>query len=129
MFKLVKEIRSKQGVLHFKRWEIFSLKKRNIHLYLHKIYKADEDADQHDHPWNFWSLILKGSYVEKTGGKFIYRQPGSLVHRNAEDTHKITFLKNRKPVYTLVLTHGEPRTWGYKTKKGWMDFTTYRSSK
>ena len=64
MFKLVKEIRSKKGELHFKRWRILSTPWFNI--FLHFINRADEDKDLHDHPWSFWSIILKGGYIEFT---------------------------------------------------------------
>ncbi len=64
MFKLIKEIRSKEGILHFKRWEIFSSTKFNFSIYLHGIYKADQDLHLHNHPWNIATLILWGSYIE-----------------------------------------------------------------
>jgi hypothetical protein len=65
MFKLIKEIKSKQGVLHFKRWELFTSKRFNFSIYLHGIYKADEDPHLHNHPWNIATLILWGSYIEE----------------------------------------------------------------
>lgn len=33
-------------------------------LYLHWINEPDTDRDLHDHPWVFWSLILRGGYSE-----------------------------------------------------------------
>jgi hypothetical protein len=62
---LAKEIISKEGVLHFRRWRIIECLLFNI--YIHKIYVKDNDL--HDHPWNYFSLILSGSYIEKTKDK------------------------------------------------------------
>lgn len=60
--KPVREIRSKENVLHFRRWQILALPWGT--LYLHHIARADQDEHLHNHPWNFTSLILKGGYVE-----------------------------------------------------------------
>ncbi len=125
MFPIVKEIRSKTGILHFQRRLIFCIPKKNINLFLHRISKADEDLHEHDHPWSFYSLILSGGYVEQADGKFHDRRAGSLAKKNAEETHKIhKLLKN--PTYTLVLTFGKRRLWGFKTEHGWLDFQKYR---
>lgn len=35
-------------------------------LKLHRFHRGDEDRDLHDHPWSFWSLILRGGYWEVT---------------------------------------------------------------
>lgn len=33
-------------------------------LVLHQFHRSDNDRHYHDHPWNFISFILKGSYIE-----------------------------------------------------------------
>ena len=53
---LVKEIKSKAGEVYFRRWRIISTPL--IKIYFHGIYKADEDAHLHNHPWNFISIIF-----------------------------------------------------------------------
>ena len=128
MFKKVKEIRSKTGELHFTRWSIFSFKRLNINLFLHKIEKADDDKHPHDHPWNFFSLILHGGYVERIGDSVYVRRPGSFSYKNCTKCHRVLALLG-KAVYTLVFTFGEKRTWGYQTPTGWVDFETYRENK
>ena len=76
--KLIKEIKSKAGELHFKRWEI--LKTHFGSIWLHAIYKADTDKHLHNHPWDFISVVLRGSYYEQTplGNKKQY--PGKMRH-------------------------------------------------
>lgn len=60
---LAKEIKSKTGELHFRRYRLFWTPW--FALYIHRIYKADEDPYPHSHPWNFISLILNGGYIEE----------------------------------------------------------------
>ena len=59
---LVKEIKSKAGELHFRRWRF--LETPWFGIYLHYIAKADEDKHPHDHPWSFVGIILWGGYEE-----------------------------------------------------------------
>jgi hypothetical protein len=136
---VVKEIWSKEGVLHFRRFRLIATPWFNI--YLHNILKSDEDAHPHDHPWHFYSLILWGGYSEAWLGAYedwkfwegrplrvSKRTPGSLVYHHAKDFHKITLLKDS--AWTLVFTFGKRRpSWGYQTPQGWIDFKAYRDLK
>lgn len=136
---VVKEIWSKEGILHFRRFRLLSTPWFNI--YLHNILKSDEDAHPHDHPWHFYSFILWGGYSEAWLGAYedyrfwrgdplriSKRTPGSLVYHHAKDFHKITLLK--KSAWTLVFTFGKRRpSWGYQTPQGWIDFKAYREFK
>lgn len=132
MFKLVKEIRNKKGDLHFKRWQIWSTKWFNI--YLHFINKADEDKHMHTHPWNFWSIILKGGYIEFSGvigeslmSKVTKRGFLHMAYRKYNVPHMVGFLTH--PTYTLVITGPGGKEWGYETESGWKDHETYRKEK
>jgi hypothetical protein len=129
---LVKEIISQNGELHFQRYRLLSTPWFNV--YLHRILRSDQDAHFHDHPWHFRSLILRGGYQEHftwyPDHKFVYSaeyEPGSLVVRHAQDAHQLTLLTPE--VWTLVLTSGRERVWGYQTPAGWIDFLTYRQLK
>lgn len=131
-FFLDKEIVSRAGVLHFRRYRLF--RTPWCALYLHKICQSDNDLDMHDHPWNFQSLIVKGAYREasKYPPNFDYIHlnsyyPGDVVKHQAEDAHKITLITN--PVWTLVYTTGRSRVWGYQTPKGWINHEEYRRLK
>ena len=124
--KLIKEIKSKTGELHFKRWEI--LKTRWGSIWLHAIYKADQDKHLHNHPWDFTSVVLKGSYYEQTslGNKKQY--PGKINIRNGEEHHKILELLS-PVVYTLFFVSAPKRLWGYKVEGKFIDHETYRELK
>ncbi len=134
MFKLVKEIKSKKGVLHFRRWKICSTRWFNI--YLHYINKADEDKHMHDHPWSFWSVILKGGYIEYVGHlnsqeknnyKIVKRGFLHMAYRKKNVSHMIGVLE--EPTWSLVFTGPGGRKWGYMTEDGWKDHETYRTEK
>jgi hypothetical protein len=122
LFQWVKEIRSKNGVLHFKRYAIFETEL--LSLYIHKIYEADKDAHLHSHPWNFASVILKGSYVEQYieinyteySIQSIYRhrtkRPLSFGFGSRRYYHKILRIEN-SPVTSLFFVFGPKKPWYY----------------
>lgn len=136
---LVKEIISKEGVVHFKRYRL--LETPWFSVYIHNILASDEDRDPHDHPWGFAALMFWGSYLEEWLGAYedkLYwsgkplrksvRKIGSLYSHIAKDFHKITLLS--PSVWTLVVAG--PRTrkgWGYQTRSGWINFKAYRELK
>lgn len=135
---LVKEIISKEGVLHFQRFRLLATPWFNI--YLHHILRSDEDSHPHDHPWHFASLILWGGYREDWLGAYEdwkywadYKMhtrsthPGFVVLHHAKDFHHIT-LKSKR-VWSLVFTFGKRPSWGYQTRQGWIDHKEYRLKK
>ena len=125
--KLIKEIKSKSGKLHFRRWQI--LKTRWFSIWLHGIYAPDEDKHLHNHPWDFKSLVLKGSYIEQTENGNITQRPGRFNSRNGkEDFHKILELKS-PVIYTLFIVSPVKRTWGYKVDGTFIQNEEYRKLK
>lgn len=129
---LVKEIVSKEGVLHFRRYRLLSTPW--FTLYLHHICKSDEDLHMHDHPWDFESMILSGSYAEFSKyppnfDKVTYNKyyAGDVIKHKAADVHKIMLLTPE--VWTLVCVTGKKQPWGYQTAQGWMDHILYRALK
>ena len=140
MFNLIKEIKSKEGVLHFQRWNILSTPWFSI--YFHKIYKADEDKHLHDHPWNYTSICLKGEFTEEREFQTNLKNLGILeehipysvvetfrvVRRKAESFHKIKKLLTPE-VWTLFFVGKRRREWGYDVDGKWIDNVTYRKMK
>lgn len=128
--KLVKEIRSKDGVLHFQRYAILDTK--YLSIYIHKIYEADKDPYLHNHPWNFFNLILKNSYIEvlDTNKYGRIRYPGCFGFYNAiKHFHKISCVLPGKPVTTLVITGKRYNNWGYKVGDRIVSNEEYREIK
>lgn len=129
---LVKEICSKQGVVHFRRYRL--LQTPWFAFYIHQICQSDSDKDMHDHPWNFLSLILKGAYREASKlypdfNSIVQRDcnPGNIISHSRMDAHQITLLT--KVVWTLVFTFGRRSIWGYQTPQGWIRHDEYRKLK
>jgi hypothetical protein len=130
---LIKEIFSQEGELHFQRYRILSTSRFNI--YLHRISKSDEDRHFHDHPFSFYSFLIKGSYIDRftyTPYHYVLHtrtyKAGDIVEHDAEDAHSITLLT--PVVWTLVLTGKRKRMWGYRiSPEQWIDFKTYRQLK
>jgi len=129
---LTKEIVSKEGVVHFRRYRL--LKTPWFAIYIHNILQSDMDFDPHNHPWHFTSLILSGSYEEKyitapdfeeVKTKTVY--PGTINAHKADTAHKLTLKTNE--VWSFVVAVGKWRTWGYQTPEGFIDFITYRKLK
>jgi len=120
----VKEIKSRLGVLHFQRYAVIETDK--FAVYIHKIHEADKDLHLHSHPWNFISLILKGSYIEKFLGKDLFWEDQeffriksflSFSKGNRSYFHKIERIR-KGPVYSLFVTWGKHQNWFYKMEDG-----------
>lgn len=129
MFKLVKEIRSKSGELHFCRWRI--LESPWLNIYIHLIAKSDEDKHPHNHPWSFWSITLLGKYNELISTKFgkSWFGPKSIVSfKNKNIYHKVYLIE---PTLSLVITGPRNKDkWGYLLDNYvHVDFDEYRNMK
>lgn len=106
-----------------KRWRI--IQTPWFGLYLHCHFKPDPARDLHDHPWDFWTLILKGDYSERraNGLRYVWRAR-SLHHMPAERPHSIHAL-SRVPTWTLLFVGRRRRDWGFYTDDGWVPWRQY----
>lgn len=90
----------------------------------HEILRSDADRDLHDHPWDFTSVILEGSYREHTRSFWpMTYVPGAVLVRKATDLHRLEVVSG--PVWTMVTVGPTLRTWGYMTKHGWIAWDKY----
>ena len=94
---------------------------------LHWIKGPDPAPDPHDHPVSFLSLTVRGWYAEnlfdQLGALYSVRF-GPLRWTPAYQMHRITLTK--PGTLTLVVCGPVSRRWGYLTRKGWVDWKTYR---
>jgi len=104
---------------NFTRYTIFGCKYFGI--FIHRISGFD-DACEHDHPWDFYSFMLRGGYVEYYNGKSRIINPGRLVFRPAEFKHR---LEIHQPSWTLVLVFKTKREWGYWDSNGFIPVDKY----
>lgn len=99
-------------------------------IYVHFIYREDVDPVCHDHPWAFWSLILRGGYDEEyrvdpgnghSGDTHWWtRSRWSLHHFPLPDAHRI--ISVRPGTTTLVLVGPKRRVWGFWDGNTWVDY-------
>jgi hypothetical protein len=137
------------GRVYLDRWGIST---RLFGVYLHRMAAPDPGRDLHDHPWPFWSLILRGGYVEErarvteaavfaaladrwptgcTRGVVERRKAFTVRGLRLGECHRIVELLAPK-VWTLVVRGatradraGERRLWGFYLPSGWVDEATY----
>lgn len=99
------------------RWYLVP-RNRRFNLYLHKFLRSDDDRALHDHPWWFWSLLLRGQYLEHTPTGAKRRGVLSLAFRRAEHRHRVELTHGQ--CWTLVLTGPKRRTWGFWCPQGFV---------
>lgn len=105
-------------------------------IYLHWIHRPDADAELHDHPWSFASVILRGGYTEEREGQWWWwygervrlrssQRRGwlSIAIRRATDLHRISDVKPN--TVSLVLCGPRVREWGFQTINGWMNWRDF----
>lgn len=140
------------GRSYLSRWG-YELPGNRGGVYLHNIGEPDPGQDLHDHPYNFWSVILSGGYDEWvnskytaifdakqnvrwwkeydwTGplnpprrGKFITRRRWSVHHMDTDHCHRIGGVDDR--TWTLVIRGPRKQEWGFYTPDGWVHEDKY----
>jgi len=86
-------------------------------VFLHKIMISDDDF-LHDHPNDYISVILSGSYREHTPNGVYLRTPGHFRYRRAESPHRLEVVDG--PVWTIFIAFRRRRDWGFFTPHGWI---------
>lgn len=102
-------------------------------LYVHQIFEKDNDRDPHDHPWNFWSLVLRGGYSEvvrpyvaergRRRARVLHHKRRSLHRMPVHAAHKINAIL--PGTITLILTGPRKRQWGFWTPEGFVPANRY----
>jgi lipid-A-disaccharide synthase-like uncharacterized protein len=132
------------GKLYLRRWRLAGYNAKLPYLFgrsvmVHRLLLPDQDKNPHDHPWSFWTLVLKGGYVEhvyltrdRRRARTDDDQPVSVVRglfaldwRPAEHMHRIDALPDGD-AWTFLVTRGErEHKWGFWTKQGWVYWKWY----
>lgn len=116
-----KDICTREGEVYLTRWTIARL--FGWALMVHVMRRPDQDRCHHDHPWCFFTLVLRGGYVEEvvdlSTGEATERRnrPGTLLYRPALHTHRVAELP-KGSCATLVLRGPYRRVWGFRNPLG-----------
>lgn len=103
---------------------------------LHFIFVPDLDQDPHDHPWNFWSFVVRGGYTERffefvhdrNFSHFRKRHLRWSLHRmRVEHAHQIDGISPR--TCTLLFVGRRQRDWGFWMSEGFIPWKTYNQRK
>lgn len=100
----------------FTRFQLVKTRWGNV--YLHRLWCPNTHPNCHDHPWSFWTLLLKGGYLEfhvdsdlQDDGIWVRRKPGQFLYRPAEWSHNVVTPFGVS--WSLVLTGPKEREWGF----------------
>ena len=110
---------------YLERYYLFlkNRKKSPFNIFLHKFLQSDPD-ELHDHPWPYFSLILKGGYWEINPKGRFWRSPGHFRVYNPNSLHRIE-LKPNIPAWTLFIPGPKRREWGFIVNEKWMHHLEY----
>ena len=97
-------------------------------VFVHKFLKSDPD-DLHDHPWPYFTWILKGGYWEHTPEGRYWRKPCSCRVGKATDLHRIELDPEKDDCWTLFIPGKKEREWGFVTEDGWIHHDSYVNKK
>jgi len=124
---------------YLERYYVF-LKDRKrfpFNVFLHHFLRSDPD-DVHDHPWGYFTIILKGGYWEWTPifnaqGKQIsetcaWRKPGHFRFSPAHSFHRIE-LDPEVDCWTLFCPGPQKRDWGFMVRGQWIQWQQYLNSR
>jgi hypothetical protein len=131
-----KLIYGRENSLYMIRWKI--AQRGDQTFYFHVFLRDDEDPP-HDHPFDFTSIVLAGSYKEEIVISWVdgiprnimqvERKPFVPVFRQAQTAHRVILPKDEKgnplPCLTLMIAGPKSRGWGFHTMQGWKDFQTF----
>jgi len=98
-----------------------------FNVFLHNFHKGDLD-DLHDHPWPYFTLILRGGYWEHTVSGKHWRSPGHFRISTPRSLHRIELAPNTD-VWTLFIPGPKLREWGFIRKGEWVESQQYLREK
>ena len=94
-----------------------------FNILVHKILKEDR-GDLHDHFWSYITIILRGGYWETLKTGRVWRTPGYIGFRSANNFHRVDLKEGTKPLTIFIagpfgLRKGPRSEYGidFKTKK------------
>jgi len=90
-----------------KKWLPFAIR-------IHHIKREDADPYLHDHPFNWRTIVLSGSYMEEDAfGNIKTRYPGTTTHRKANELHRISAVGIAGAWTLFIIGKRNAQDWGF----------------
>lgn len=83
----------------------------NYSIRIHHWIKSDVGPHFHDHPFDFISIVLKGSYTNVTPEAKYEVKAGSIWYAKGDKQHRLIIPK--EGAWTLLLCSRPYRKWGF----------------
>jgi len=118
-FKWAEELKCSIGV-YVRRWYVETpIGSVRVHHWLH----SDDNRAFHDHPWWFWTFVLKGGYRDvSASGEEAMKAP-KMAFRPALHAHTVQVDKGG--CWTILITGSQFRKWGFWVGKKWKKSNKY----
>jgi len=99
-----------------------------FNMFIHK-FLASDPSDLHDHPWNYFTFVLKGGYFEWSpdeDGRVLreWLGPWRFRFRRATSRHRIELMKDVE-CWTLFIPLCKSRRWGFWHDDKFIDAEEY----
>jgi hypothetical protein len=110
---------------YLERYYLFLRDRKSFpfNVFLHKFLKGDPD-DLHDHPWPYFTIILRGGYWEHTPKGRFWRAPGHFRLCGSSSLHRIE-LDPGVTCWTLFFPGPQLREWGFVKNNQWIQHEQY----
>lgn len=106
--------------VYLRRWYIetplFSVR-------LHHWLSGDDSRANHDHPWWFVTLVLRGGYTDYSPDRAERMTASKIAFRCA--THRHTVVVDPGGCWTILLTGPQSRRWGFWVKNKFVRSNKY----
>lgn len=110
---------SPDGSPYLYRWHL-TPRNQQANVYFHIQVASDPERPLHDHPWDNQSVLLEGHYEEVIQQhppldpeRTLVRKQGQVVHRRAEEAHRLVLPEGVPYVMTLFTTGPVVHKWGF----------------
>lgn len=79
---------------------------------IHHFLRSEPIRHQHDHAWDFITIILKGGYIDVSPSGIDKLKTGAIRYRKAEHIHNVVLPKTTD-CWTLLIAFKPRRNWGF----------------
>jgi hypothetical protein len=75
----------------------------NIYIHVNVELNTPDGPDTHRHPWNTYSYMIRGGYLEEVNGKYRFHETGTVARLRHTDYHRVVQVR---PGTVTAFMHG-----------------------